>query len=252
LIKSFVGKLFGRFPSSHIDPDEVVALGTAIHIALKQRNESIKEVILTDVCPYSLGTNVSVYKPSGFLESGHFFPIIERNSVIPISRSERLYTTHDNQKRITLEILQGESRKTSDNVLLGELNVVVPPNGAGKEAIDVRYTYDINGILEVEVTVISTGLVKAIVLEKNPGVLTDEEVSKRLDGLKELKVHPRDKDENRLLLAKAERIYEESIGDERYYISQEIMEFEAVLDRQDEREIRDYAIEFADILKDYE
>ena len=252
LIKSFVGKLFGKFPSSHIDPDEVVAVGTAIHTALKQRNESITEVVLTDVCPYTLGTSVAVYKPSGFFESGHFLPIIERNSVIPISRSERVYTLHDNQKKITVEILQGESRKTSDNVLLGEVSVVVPPNQAGKEAIDIRYTYDINGILEVEVTVISSGLIKTLVLEKNPGILTEEQVAEKLEALKDLKTHPRDKDENRLLLARAERLYEESIGDYRQLLSQEIMAFETVLDKQSEREIRDAALEFSAFLKEIE
>ena len=250
LIKSFVGKLFGRFPSAHIDPDEVVAKGVAIHTALKKRNESITEVVLTDVCPYTLGTNVSVYKPSGFFESGHFLPIIERNSVIPISRSERVYTLHDNQKKITVEILQGESRRTSDNVLLGEVNVVVPPNQAGKEAIDIRYTYDINGILEVEVTVISSGLIKTLILEKNPGILSSEEVAEKLEALKDLKIHPRDKDEYRLLLAKAERLYEESIGDYRILISQEIMEFEGILDKQNEREIRDRAVDFSAFLKE--
>jgi len=230
----------------------VVAMGTAVHSAMKMRNKSITEIVLTDVCPYTLGTNVSVYKPNGFHEAGHFFPIIERNSVIPVSRSERLYTVHDNQKAIVVEVLQGESRRAGDNVWLGELNVAVPPNRAGQEAIDVRYTYDINGILEVEVTVISTGLTKTLVLEKNPGVMTEAEVKEKLKVLQELKVHPRDKDENRLLLAKAERLYEENIGDIRRILSEEIMQFEALLDKQDERAIRDYAVGFSELLRDIE
>ena len=252
LVKTFVSKLLGRFPSAHIDSDEVVAMGTAVHSAMKMRNKSITEIVLTDVCPYTLGTNVSVYKPNGFHEAGHFFPIIERNSVIPVSRSERLYTVHDNQKAIVVEVLQGESRRAGDNVWLGELNVAVPPNRAGQEAIDVRYTYDINGILEVEVTVISTGLTKTLVLEKNPGVMTEAEVKEKLKVLQELKVHPRDKDENRLLLAKAERLYEENIGDIRRILSEEIMQFEALLDKQDERAIRDYAVGFSELLRDIE
>ena len=252
LIKSFVTKLFGRFPPSHIDPDQVVAVGTAVHAALKERDEAIKEIVLTDVCPYTLGTNVVVYKPNGFFEAGHFFPIIERNSVIPISRSERLYTAHENQKNITIEILQGESRRTEGNVLLGEINIAVPQNRAGQEAVDVRYTYDINGILEVEVTVVSTGITKSIVLEKNPGVLTEKEIEEKLEALKELKIHPRDKDENRFLLARAERLYEEHVGDDRTFLSQEILMFESLLDKQDEREIRDYAVKLGEIIKEFE
>jgi len=252
LVRSFVAKLFGQLPAAHIDPDEVVAIGTAVHAAMKQRNASIKEVVLTDVCPYTLGTNVSVYKPSGFYEPGHFYPIIERNSVIPISRSERVYTVHENQKTVTVEVLQGESRRVSDNVLLGELNIAVPQNRAGSEAVDIRYTYDINGILEVEVTVVSTGLTKTLVLEKNPGVMTEAEVAEKLETLKELKVHPRDKDENRLLLAKAERLYEEHVGEDRQLLSREIIQFESLLEKQDERAIRDYAISLAQLLKEIE
>ena len=266
IVKNFVSKLMGRFPAAHIDPDQVVAMGTAVHSAMKRRNQNITEIVLTDVCPFTLGTNVSVFKhygnrsstdndgvdgdvtSAGFYEQGHFCPIIERNSVIPISRSERLYTVHDNQKIITVEILQGESRMSKDNVSLGELNVSVNENKAGQEAIDVRYTYDINGILEVEVTVISTGHKQVLVLEKNPGILSPAEVAGKLEALKNLKVHPRDKDENRLLLAKAERLYEENIGDARRVLSQEIVNFETLLDRQDEREIRDYASKFSDLL----
>lgn len=252
LVKTFVSKLMGRFPSAHIDPDQVVAMGTAVHSAMKKRNKNIKEIVLTDVCPYTLGTNISIFKGNGFYEPGHFCPIIERNTIIPVSRSERLFTVHDSQKFITVEILQGESRRSDDNVVLGELNVEVPPGKAGQEAIDVRYTYDINGILEVEVTVLSTGAAKTLVLEKNPGVLTEAEVAEKLEALKALKVHPRDKDENRLLLAKAERLYEENVGDARRVLSQEIVNFETLLDRQDEREIRDYAIKFSELLRDIE
>ncbi|MCL2400006.1 MAG: molecular chaperone HscC [Defluviitaleaceae bacterium] len=252
LIRTFVSKLMGRFPSVAIDPDEVVAMGTAVHSAMKRRNKAITEIVLTDVCPYTLGTNISLRKPNGFHESGHFYPIIERNSVIPVSRSERLVTVYDNQDIINVEILQGESRKADDNVLLGELNVPIPEGKAGQEAIDVRYTYDINGILEVDITVISTGVSKTLILEKNPGILTEEEIAEKLAALKSLKVHPRDKDENRLLLAKAERLYEENIGEARMILSQEIVIFESLLDRQDEREIRDYAVRFSELLREIE
>jgi molecular chaperone HscC len=85
------------------------------------------------------------------MEPGHFLPIIERNTTIPISRVERLYTIYPNQTMIHIDILQGESRLSKDNIFLGELNVPVPPKPEGEEAVDVRFTYDLNGILEVEV-----------------------------------------------------------------------------------------------------
>lgn len=237
LIRSFVGKLFGRLPATNINPDEVVAMGAAIQAAMKKRDKAIKEIVLTDVCPYTLGTNTSIQKPGGYYESGHFFPIIERNTVIPVSRVERLYTVKDNQKKISVEILQGESRLAKENILLGEITVSVPPARGGEQAIDVRYTYDINGILEVEVTVVSTGVKKTMVIEKNPGHMSKEEVQERLEELKEIKIHPREKEENKHLIARGERLYEESIGLARTYIAQGISDFEDALDKQDEREI---------------
>ena len=252
LIKSFVANLFGRIPAASINPDEVVALGVAVHSAMKARNKAISEVVLTDVCPYTLGTNISVYKPSGFYESGHYLPIIERNSVIPASRMERLYTLYDNQTLILVRILQGESRKADDNIPLGEIEISVPPALAGKEAVDVRYTYNINGILEVEVTVVSTQIRKTLVIEKNPGVLSKEEVEQKLKDLSSIKIHQRDKDEYRYLKARGERLYEESIGIDRQFLEKELRAFDDVLDTQDERKIRDFCVSFKEKLDQFE
>ena len=252
LIRSFVGKLFGRLPATNINPDEVVAMGAAIQAAMKKRDKAIKEIVLTDVCPYTLGTNTSIQKPGGYYESGHFFPIIERNTIIPVSRVERLYTVRDNQKKISVEILQGESRLAKENILLGEITVSVPPAKGGEQAIDVRYTYDINGILEVEVTVVSTGVKKTMVIEKNPGNMSKEEVQERLEELKEIKIHPREKEENKHLIARGERLYEESIGLARTYIAQGISNFEDALDKQDEREISRAYEELKNLLNEIE
>lgn len=251
-IRSFVAKLFGRLPSSGIDPDETVAVGAAIQAAMKERNSSIKEIVLTDVCPYTLGTNISVQRANGYYEPGHFCPIIERNTIIPVSRVERLYTVHENQKRLSVEILQGESRLAKDNIYLGELEVAVPSGAAGEQAIDVRYTYDINGILEVEVTVVSTGVKKRMVIEKNPGYMSQEEIEERLNDLSYIKIHPRNKEENKLLLARGERLYEESIGEIRLTIAKAIEWFEAILDKQDEHEIEEAAKEVQELFKEIE
>lgn len=133
---------------------------------MKERNELIKDIVLTDVCPYTLGTEISVLKEGEYYEGGHFCPIIERNTVVPVSRTERLYTIHDNQSSIKVEILQGESRFAKNNVYLGEINTPVPIGKAGEQAVDVTYTYDINSILEVEVTVVSTKLKKHLIIKR--------------------------------------------------------------------------------------
>lgn len=247
LIRQFVSKLFGKLAYVNINPDEVVALGAGVQAALKGKNAALKEIILTDVCPYTLGTTVSVKKSYGFYESGHFLPIIERNTTIPVSRVERLYTTHDNQKLVNVDILQGESRLSKDNIYLGELNIPVPARPAGEEAIDVRYTYDINGLLEVEVTVVSTGIKRSVVIEKNSEHMTNEEIAERMKELAYLKIHPRENQENKLIMARGERLFQENLGYIRYRIAEMLREFEDVLEKQDLKEIDKKRKELKDI-----
>ena len=252
LIRSFVGKLFGILPFGTIDPDEAVALGAAVQAAMKERSEYVKELLLTDVCSYTLGIESSAKLPTGLIRSGLYSPIIERNTVIPVSRSERYYTLHDRQEIIDVKIFQGEARNTKDNVFLGNLEVKIPPKPAGEESVDIRFTYDINGILEVEVRTISTGELSSIIIEKNPGAMTEEEIKRSLEALKDLKIHPRDKDEYRFLLEKGERLYSEEIGDVRSFLMEALVSFEEVLSRQDPKEIEKAAAGLREILENLE
>jgi molecular chaperone HscC len=244
VIKSIVSRMFGRLPYSQINPDEAVALGAAIQVALKDRNESLKELILTDVCPFTLGTNVSREIKEDVYESGHFLPIIERNTPIPVSKVERLCTIRDNQSVLQVDIYQGESRRVENNVNLGSLEIQIPAAPAGQQKIDVRYTYDINGVLEVDVTSVNTGEKKTMIIEKNPGQHSPEQIKARLEELKHLKIHPRDRNENRLLLARGERLYEEALQDKRDYIGRLVFEFERALATQNETEIKKQAVLF--------
>jgi molecular chaperone HscC len=248
IIRRFVSKIFGRLAYVNIDPDQVVALGASVQAALKGKDATFNEIILTDVCPYTLGTTISVKKSYGY-ETGHFYPLIERNTTIPTSRVERLYTIYDNQKTINIEVLQGEARMSKDNIYLGEINVPVPPCPAGEQAIDIRYTYDINGILEVEVTVVATGLKRNLIIEKNVGSMTKEEIAERMEALSYLKIHPRENHENQLILARGERLFEENLGDLRQEIARLLREFEEVLEKQDLRQIEENRKKLEEIFK---
>ncbi|MCR4609096.1 MAG: molecular chaperone HscC [Eubacterium sp.] len=248
-VRSFVSRLFRTFPDTSINPDEAVALGAAIQGAIKERNESIKEVILTDVCSFTLGTEVTVDIGENHKESGHFCPILERNTVIPASRTERFYTVNDNQDKIKINILQGESRIARNNLLLGTLEIAVPKAKAGEEAVDVTYTYDINSILEVEVKSISTGIKERCIIKGQYTEMTDEEIEERLKELSYLKIHPRDQEENKLVLLRMERLYEESLGQDRNVLEAAANKFELALASQDKRIIeqeRKRLIEFMD------
>lgn len=252
VIRRFVSRLFRALPDTNINPDEAIALGTAVQGAMKERKEAIREVILTDVCPFTLGTEVTRQWEKDCYENGVFCPIIERNTVIPTSRTERLYTIHDNQTKIRVNVLQGESRFASNNLSLGELLIDVPAAKAGEEAIDVTYTYDINSILEVEVKSISTQKVIKEVFKGRDVDMTEEEIKERLATLSYLKIHPRDREENKYLLLRGERIYEESLGDRRSALESALHKYETALNSYDPALIEDAKTKFKAFLEDLE
>ncbi|MDR0949584.1 MAG: molecular chaperone HscC [Lachnospiraceae bacterium] len=237
IIRSFTATLFKKYPITSVNPDEAVALGAAIQGAMKERNSQIREVILTDVCSFTLGTEISVPTDGDHFESGHYCPIIERGTVIPASRTQRLWTLRDNQTRMDITVLQGESRYAAHNVLLGSIEIELPKAKAGEEAVDVTYTYDINSILEVEVTVISTQEKKRKIIKGQDVDMTDEQIEERMKELAYLKIPPRENEENRLLLLKGENLYAEALGTDRDLIEQKMRIFEQVLNGQDPKKI---------------
>lgn len=251
-VYGMLSRMFGRLPAAHIDPDETVAVGAGVQAGMKERSEEFQDVVMTDVCPYTLGTEVAMAYATGEYESGHFSPIIDRNTFVPVSRVKRFSTVNEEQTRIIVKIYQGENRLAANNLLLGELEVEFPPGTAGIRDIDIRYTYDINGILEVEVKTVGLDDVHRVVIEENPGVMSREEIERRLAQLSALKMHPRDQEKNRLLLARGDRLYEERLGDEREWIGLALQRFEAALHRQDEREIREEAERLEQFLDQFE
>lgn len=250
-IRRFVGKIFRTIPDINVNPDEAIALGAAIQGAMKERNAMIKEVVLTDVCPFTLGTDVVVEKEEGIYEGGHYCPIIERNTTIPASRTERLYTVKDNQTRMNIKILQGESRFAENNLLLGKITIDIPKAPAGEEPVDVTYTYDINSILEVEVTVVSTGEKKKQIIRGGHNEMSDEEIAERMKEISYLKIHPREKEENKLLLLKGERLYEECLGNDRKIIERELQKYDDALDTRNTEVIHEARENFKRFLQTF-
>ena len=240
------------------NPDTVVAYGVGIAVGMKERNKMFKERILTDVCPFTLGTE---------LVGNRFAPIIPRNTTVPTSKSEYFYTIDDYQDKVNVGIYQGESLNIDDNLFLGNFLIDVPRNIAGKEAINVRFTYDINGILEVEATVVSTGLKKSKLIVN--GDLSEEEKNEKIKMIEEIKIQSENKNKDKLLLERANRIYAEIVNTEiRNHISGYLKNYQMVVATGDririqkakesfsqfldkiDPEINDMSIE--DILKDFE
>ena len=133
IVREFIIRLFRKFPDTNINPDEAVALGAAVQAAMKERKSEVKEVILTDVCPFTLGTDVVVSLGNGAQEAGHFARS-SRNTVIWQAGRSGFIRRGTDRERISIKVLQGESRFAENNLYLGELELEVPKGPAGKEA----------------------------------------------------------------------------------------------------------------------
>lgn len=237
MVRRLVAQMFGRLPTRDPDPDQTVALGAAVCGGLLTRDAKLEEVILTDVCPHSLGT--SIVEPDGRGGYVHdiFLPIIERNTIVPASRVRSVCTLNDNQPMLRVDVYQGESRVCRSNVHLGKLEIPVPARKAGEVAANIRYTYDVNGVLDVDVDVESTGVSHNLVIRRLAGDVSDEEIARRRAELSALKIHPREQDANRAEIERGNRLYEQLLGDEREQVGRWLTQFHNVLERQDPRDI---------------
>jgi molecular chaperone HscC len=249
MVRSLVARLFGRLPLVHLDPDQTVALGAAVQAGLKTREQALDDIVMTDVSPFSLGiATVDDPKNLGF-ES--VTPIIERNAIVPISRSKTFHTIHRRQKAINVAVYQGENLRPEDNIKLGSFEVRVPENEPGDEKIDVRFTYDINGAVEVQATVLSTGVVEKRIF-RNVSGLSEADLRARFASLESIKLHPREQAENQLLIARAERIYAEQRGEARDTLREALVEFERRILDQQSRDLAELRSAFSRVLDDLE
>lgn len=204
-LQDAVQEMFNRKPQCEFDPDQVVALGAAVQAALIADNHAVNDMVMTDVCPFTLGVEVAKQFGSR-IDGGYFQPVIHRNTTIPVSKEEIFSTISPNQDEVRLRVFQGEARKIDDNLDLGELLIKdIPPGPAGQE-IQVRFTYDINGILEVEAIVSETGRRYTLVLTQHAAALSDDEVEEAVERMQNLKFYPRDDLENKKLLLFCERM----------------------------------------------
>jgi molecular chaperone HscC len=235
MFRRLIARLFRRLPVYQLNPEEVVARGAAVRAGMLARGAGLEEMVMTDVAPFTLGIEISEQHGEDMSQRihGQFMPIIERNTIIPASRSKIVSPVDDKQRTLALRVFQGEAPMVKDNVLLGELTVKLPPGPATKQSVDVRFTYDTSGLLEVQATIVSSGRVEKLVIEGNPGVMQPDEIARRLAQLAKLKIHPRDDMKTRALVARAARLYEERLGEIRAIIGHALGQLTAALERQE-------------------
>jgi molecular chaperone HscC len=252
VVKRAVTKMFGRFPALLVNPDEAVALGAAVQAGLKARDSDLREVVLTDVCPYSLGVDMAERMPNGEIRTGLFAPVIERNTVIPASRERSFTPMHDKQRVVEFTVYQGESLRCADNIELGKISVPLPAGRADGTVITCRFTYDINGLLEVDVHVPLTGERRQLTVMEETARMSEVELEDRRQKLAQLKVHPRELEVNRSLLARGERCFESTLGERRELVASGLSQFERAVESQDPRTIEAAREQFTQMLDHFE
>ncbi|MBQ3514602.1 MAG: molecular chaperone HscC [Lachnospiraceae bacterium] len=247
LVRSYVATLLRKIPDYSVNPDEVVVIGACMQAAMKERNEALEDLILTDVCPYTLGIGIRNRNGSSDIYS----PIIQRNTTIPYSRTRKYVTVHDYQKEIEINIYQGENRLVDKNLFIDKITIQVPPNKAGQESVSVTFTYDVNSLLEVIVKSNTTEEVVKKIIRSSEFDISEEEAERRFAELDYLKLPPREQEENKLVLFRAEELYEELLGMEREIMGQNISIFEGILENGDPEEIEEAREEMKRILERY-
>ena len=166
-----------------------------------------------------------------------FSPIIERNSPVPISIMKKYSTVVPGQTKVNVKVYQGESFDLDKNLRLGVLEVPVPHNLSSTEEISVRFTYDINGLLEIETTT-SDGIKKSMMLNQNNADLSEEEIAMAQKKMQSLKILPWEESVNKLLLERGKRLFSENLGEVREKIALAIEDFKKALDSQNPDRIK--------------
>jgi len=159
-VKEVVKNFFGKDPTQNVNPDEVVAMGAAIQGGVLAG--SVKDVLLIDVTPLSLGIETL---------GGVFTRLINRNTAIPTKKSEVFSTAVDNQSQVGIKVYQGEREMAADNKLLGTFDLVgIPPAPRGKPQVEVTFDIDANGIVQVSARDKGTGKEQKIQIQTSGGL----------------------------------------------------------------------------------
>lgn len=227
MIPNLVRQLFRREPRMEFNPDEVVALGASIQAALIQQSAAVNDLVLTDVCPFTLGVEVTK-EFGGQLSGGYFHPVIHRNTTIPVSREEQFQTVTANQASVEVRIFQGDARKVADNLELGKLKVDGLPPGPAGQPIFIRFSYDLNGVLEVEAYTSGGRKHRTVLTNHVPGMSPDA-VRAAVARLQQLKFYPREDLRFQNLLRFCERLIKEVSPEQRQQLDQLLDSFEQIL-----------------------
>ncbi len=231
-ISELATSIFGRAPLVSDDPDLLVVRGAAVQAALCADDEGVSDLVVTDVASHSLG--VSVAKDRGaYATDGYFAPVIHRNTVIPISQAIPLRTMSPNQRRVHVQVFEGEGRRVEDNRHIGDFWVDdLPMAPAGAVEIEVTFTLDLDGILEVEAEVVATGAKTSKLFTRTGSRPDGARLERARERIRALKTSPELRPRYRDLLGRAELLWRELTGEPREILDFAIHAFEGALQRR--------------------
>lgn len=234
VVSLYLQTLLKRKPDMVASPDEVVAMGAGIYAGIKERKQDIRDLVLTDISPFTLGINVVNYAD---VENPIMSSVIERNSVLPCSKKGYYTNSCDNQKQIVIGIYQGEAFYCNDNLKLGAIVMDLLPSKKGEACLEVCFSYDINGILEVEVTDHQLGQTKRKVLTSENLRLSEEELNRRLEELRTYKLMPCGGIRVKMVMARGERLFAQLLGGRRQQVAMVMQKIQQAVAGRDEQQI---------------
>ena len=251
IIREVVEQIFGDKIRTDVNPDEVVAQGAAVQAALKSGEIDASEGLMAiDVCPYTLGLSVSRTNASGKLEHGFFDPLIKKNTPIPTRKSEIYSTTSDNQETVHIKVYQGESDRVEDNVLVSDDIYIhgIPHAPAGHERIEVTFSYDINGLIQVEAVVLSTGERIKEVIQSQEGVMSEEEKSEAIVRMEEEEGTSEAYERAKKAIHRAEKLKAACSEEDKVRLDEQIQLLQEAIDAEDVRAIERNEQKLLDLL----
>lgn len=247
IVHKMIEKMAGREIGYEINPDEAVAAGAAIQGAMLERNEDIRDIVMTDICPHYIG--VPIWGMETYDTKGVFDVIIPKNTTIPAKRT----VVHNSSPSTWIfEVMQSEDEYGINSMTISKFSYIIPETGT--ETVDVHKSiiYDNNGIIHAEAYIPANGLRYSTTITNDDCELTMDEANKRIEELKYMNLGPRESEEDLLLLAKAENIYIEHSGRERESIGNCIGAFEDALQHGKITRIREARAMLAGMINAYE
>ena len=236
VVWKMIQKMSGKRITYDINFDEAVVVGAAFQGCLLEKDKMVKDIIMTDICPYELFDKiVNLTSYDTYIEKTI---LLQRNTTIPAKRKIEMVTEHIG-RRLHMQLYQSTGKYIDKETELGEILFIAPDTESGSVHYDYTIICDVNGIVKVELYIHENGYKKELILLNENCELTMEQAKERMEKLDYLKASPLEEEENKLVYARAERLYEEASAYERKIINEYMVKFESAIKNYDEEKISD-------------